>query len=114
VGIENYDSTAVLSDTQWHYVAVALSGNQLDFYFDGSTAGSVPIPGPFVTGGPFAVGGLGALVNNSRYSLLGSMDELAVYSRALSSSELWRAVAASSNWAEAARNRSAAWAAPVG
>lgn len=88
VGIANYYSTAILSDTQWHYVAVAATSNRLDFYVDGGPAGSVATAGPFVTGGPFAVGGLGTLVNNSRYSLLGSIDELTVYSRILDPSQL--------------------------
>ena len=77
-------ATGLVVDTNYHHVAVTKSGGTVIFYVDG-TAYSAPAYNPgFTFGTQAAVGALGDLT----YSFLGSVDELAVYPRPLTASEI--------------------------
>ncbi len=86
-------SGAYVADTNFHHVAITKSGTTLTFYVDG-----VAYPGPefnysfeFLT--PVAIG---FRPDNSDNSFNGGIDELGVYSRALSEAELQAIYAAGS------------------
>ena len=72
-----------IPDTNLHHVAVTKSGSAVGFYLDG-VAYPAPAYNPgFTFGGTAFIGGLG-----TNFTLLGGVDELAVYSRALSAAEI--------------------------
>jgi hypothetical protein len=82
-------SSAQIADTNWHHVAVTKLGTAVVFYLDG-VAYSVPAydPGGFTFSGPGHIGAWlnpGSPLDNSFY---GMIDELTIYSRALSAPEI--------------------------
>ncbi len=88
VGVVNFFSNTAISDTNWHHVAVTRGSGSLSFYVDGELNSSVGCQVNFDMNGPFAIGGLGTPFSGLSYGFWGSIDELAVYGRALTSSEL--------------------------
>lgn len=89
VGVGGVLSSASISDTDWHHVAVTASNGNVVFYIDG-----VAYPyGNYNPGYTFAttpsIGGKASNLNQpNNNSFFGSIDELAVYSRALSPAEI--------------------------
>jgi hypothetical protein len=86
VGIDNVTIPNLITDTNWHHVAVTKSGTSVVFYVDGL---AYPAPSPYTSVFNFntdiAIGARGDTLANS---FLGSIDELSVYNRALSQSEI--------------------------
>lgn len=81
-------SDAEVVDTGWHHVAVAISGSTVNFYVDGieyTTAGYSPGTFSYAASGYIGAWEFSGLVDNSFY---GSIDELAVYNRALTLCEI--------------------------
>jgi len=85
VGTGNVSVGTTVTNTSWHHVAVTKNGGTVVFYVDGA---AYPAPGyhpTFVFSSPVALGANGGSKWNSFY---GAIDELSVYSRALSASEI--------------------------
>ena len=90
-------STAGVTDTNWHHVAVTTSGGTVVFYVDG-------VPYPYGNYNPTyqfttsaAISGRADNLNaNNNASFLGSIDEVSVYNRALSANEIFAIYAAGS------------------
>jgi hypothetical protein len=61
-----------IADTQWHFVAVTLDHQLLNFYVDGKPAGHAAMGYTINSGGSYCLGGV---LNNADTSLLGSLDE---------------------------------------
>ena len=89
VGVGEVLSSAPVGDTNWHHVAVTTAGGNVVFYIDG-----VAYPyGNYNPGYTFAtvpaIGGKASNLNQpNNNSFFGSIDELAVYSRALTAAEI--------------------------
>ena len=84
-GFSHVRSTGGVSDTNWHHVAVTKSGSTVIFYIDGA-ANVAPAYDPgFVFSTKVAIGVNGDTMRNGFFW---SIDELAVYSRALSANEI--------------------------
>jgi hypothetical protein len=74
-----------IRNTNWHHVAVTKSGSAVVFYIDGA-AHSAPAYDPgFVFSTDAAIGAAG---DNSGDNFLGLIDEIGIYNRALSDSEI--------------------------
>jgi hypothetical protein len=94
----NGDTTAVLSDGPflqndvWTHIAATYDGSQLSLYQDGNLAGQAPVTGPITYAEqPFWVGRspvVEAGIDNSSVSFVGKIDDVAIYERALSESEI--------------------------
>jgi len=85
VGVNDVRPSITVTDTNFHHLAVTKSGSTVAFYVDGvGYAASAYDPG-FVFSTPAAIGARGDSLGNS---FLGTIDELAVYTRALSASEI--------------------------
>src|SRR6266404_410887 len=85
VGANNVTSTAAITDTNFHHLAVTKSGSTVVFYMDGA-AYSVPAYDPgfaFTTSAS-----IGRRGDNAGDGFAGTIDELAVYDRALSADEI--------------------------
>jgi hypothetical protein len=72
-----------ITDTNFHHLAVTKSGSTVVFYLDGTSFSATAYNPGFTFGGTAWIGGLG---NNNNF--LGSIDEVAFYSRALSATEI--------------------------
>jgi hypothetical protein len=83
--IDNVTLTPGIADTGWHHVAVTKSNNVVLFYIDG-VAHSVPAYNSTFTFGTSAA--IGARGDNSGNGFYGSIDELAIYNRALTGTEI--------------------------
>ena len=84
IGVSRVTTSALLVDTGWHHVAVAKSGANVVFYFDG-----VAYPAPaFDPGFTFAASAVIGARADLSHSFWGSIDELSFYNRALSTSEI--------------------------
>ena len=84
-------STPVVTDVGWHHVAVTKSGTVVYFYVDGVTHAVSPYSATFEFTTNAAVGARGDTFFNSFH---GAIDELTVYSRALTPLELHAVYAA--------------------
>jgi hypothetical protein len=82
-GIDNVTSSKTISDTNWHYLAVTKSGSSVVFYVDGVAYPAAAYNPGFTFSTPADIGGL-----RTNYSFYGTIDELAVYNRALTASEV--------------------------
>jgi len=78
-------STGTVTGTNFHHVAVTKSNSVVNFYIDGVNAGQSSYNPGFVFHTPAAIGACGDFLQNSFYGLV---DELAIYNRALSASEI--------------------------
>lgn len=88
-----YATSAVVTDTAFHHVALTKNGSAIIFYVDG-TAHPGPTFNPVFTFTTEAA--IGARGDNIDNSFLGRIDELSVYSRALSMIEIQAIYAAGS------------------
>ncbi len=91
VGIGSVTTTASVTDTNWHHVAVAATNSgTVVFYTDGvasPAAGSYNPVYQFTT--EAAIGGRADNLNgNNNDSFLGAIDEMSVYNRALAEAEI--------------------------
>lgn len=85
IGISAVTSSASITDTNYHHLAVTKSGSSVIFYVDGvAYPASAYNPG-FVFNSNVAIGAKGDGFDNSFY---GRIDEIAIYNRALSASEV--------------------------
>lgn len=78
-------SRAAIKDTDWHHVAVTKSGSTVVFYVDGVAH---PAPAYDVEYAFSTEAAIGASGKNSVLSFWGLMDEVGIYDRALSNSEI--------------------------
>lgn len=73
---------------KWSHVALTRSGSEVRFYMDGSLVNTVTMTGPFTkNGGALQIGLDGAKQVNG---MIGSIDEVFLYNRALSEREIRR------------------------
>lgn len=79
------DSSPVVTDFNWHHVAVTRTSSEVRFYRDGQLAGVQPYTETFVLDVPY---GLGGLFPSDRNALLGDLNQVSFYERALSSEEI--------------------------
>jgi Concanavalin A-like lectin/glucanases superfamily len=79
----NFVSTLAVGAAAWHQIVYSFDGGTERFYVDGQPAGSHATTKPVWTQ-PFRLGSY----DNANYMLNGSLDEVAVYARALSASEV--------------------------
>ena len=83
---EVYSTTGpTIADTNWHHVAMTFSGNTVDFYLDGNLADSVSHSVTFTFTTP---AGIGCYADAKNQGFLGSLDEVSVYNRVLTSTEI--------------------------
>ncbi|HEV2210481.1 MAG TPA: LamG-like jellyroll fold domain-containing protein [Verrucomicrobiae bacterium] len=94
VGVDSVASPAVLLDTAFHHVAVTKSGSSVVFYIDGT---AYPAPAYGTTFSFNTPAALGAQGNDLTSSFWGTIDEVSVYSRALSAAEIQSIYAAGSD-----------------
>jgi hypothetical protein len=85
IGDSGVVSLQAITDTNFHHVAVTKNGSTVYFYLDGNPEQVADYDPGFVFGGPFAVGTRGG---DFVGSLLGLVDEVSVYNRALSAEEI--------------------------
>jgi hypothetical protein len=80
---------AIPADHAWHHVAVTRQGSTVTFYLDGSAAGSRTMSGSFgANASPVDLGCDITGCNSAGELLQGSIDEVRLYNRALSASEI--------------------------
>ncbi len=82
---DNVTSTIVVSDTNFHHVAVTKNNSSVVFYIDGAAQSVAAYSSVFSFTTPAAIGARGDNLNNGFY---GTVDELAVYNRALAANEI--------------------------
>lgn len=86
VGYSSVSSVFAITDTNtFHHVAVTKSGSNVVLYVDGVAQSVGPYDPGFVFGGTTAIGARG---DDYATSFLGSVDEVSVYNRALSTTEV--------------------------
>ncbi len=78
-------ASSMITDTNWHHLAVTKVGTTVVFYADGIAYSAPPIDATFSFTTPAGIGSLGGTFNNS---FLGLIDEVSVYNRALAASEI--------------------------
>jgi hypothetical protein len=89
VGETRVDSTASINDTLWHHVAATYSNNTVRFYIDGQSAGTSAYSAQFTFETSLAIGGLGApFPGIGSQPFHGQIDEVGLFNRALSASEI--------------------------
>jgi DNA-directed RNA polymerase subunit RPC12/RpoP len=76
---------AAIKDTDWHHLAVTKSGSTVVFYVDGIAHSAPVYDSEFVFSTDAAIGAAG---DNSGDNFLGLIDEVGIYNRALSASEI--------------------------
>ncbi|MCX6901653.1 MAG: right-handed parallel beta-helix repeat-containing protein [Verrucomicrobia bacterium] len=84
-------ASAAVSDSVWHHLAVSWDGREMHIYVDGVLAASGPYDGDYTPppqSGQFRVG----YANHGLGSVVLDVDEVAIYSRALTTAEILRAV----------------------
>jgi hypothetical protein len=86
IGISAVGAGTTITDTNFHHLAVTKTGTTVVFYVDGVAYPAAAYDPGFVFSAPAAIGAKG----DSGYdnSFLGTVDELSVYSRALSAAEV--------------------------
>jgi hypothetical protein len=95
LGVDGVFSTSVISDTNFHHVAVTKTNTTVTFYIDGANAGTVTGDGDvFQFSSDAAIGAIGDTYGCSFYGLI---DDLAIYTRALSPGEILAIYNASSS-----------------
>lgn len=95
-GVSGYDgaknTTANLGDNTWHHVAAVMDGSTYTVYVDGSSSGSTDIgtttvsTTPSTNGDDFKIGA--RFDDNNTYAFNGYIDDVAVFNRALTSTEV--------------------------
>ncbi len=82
------DSPLSYNDNKWHYMVASQSPLGMQLFVDGVAVASDPNSNSSATTGFWRVGYDGSWGGNTNYSINGSIDEAAVYSRALSLAEI--------------------------
>lgn len=85
VDIALVQAGAAITDTDFHHVAVTKAGSAVVFYIDGVSYPAAAFNPTFTFSSGFAIG---ARADNQGNSFLGKIDELAVYDRALTATEV--------------------------
>jgi len=83
MGEQVFDSGSGLNDGNWHFVAMTYDGSNLKAYIDGQQTSNQSVSGALTTGGSTNIG-----VYDSTYYTNGSIDEVRIYDRALTESEI--------------------------
>ncbi len=78
-------SSAFVTDTNFHHVGVTKSANNVTFYLDGVAYPSKGLDDTFTFTTPAAIGALGDTLASSFY---GTIDEMSIYNRPLSAAEI--------------------------
>jgi len=86
VGINQINSNLTITDTNWHHVAVSISGSQAVFYLDGVADTPINYSATLAYTTNAAIGARGD--SDARNAFFGAVDELAIYNRVLSASEI--------------------------
>jgi len=86
VGVNNIQSNLTITDINWHHIAVSISGSQAVFYLDGVADTPIGYTATFVLTTNAAIGARGD--NDARNAFFGAIDELAIYNRVLSATEV--------------------------
>src|SRR2546430_2214065 len=82
------DSISRITDTNWHHVTVAKAGGSVKFYVDGVGDAELAYNPGFEFASSAQIGGRQNNSTQPSASFFGLIDEVAVYNRALSASEL--------------------------
>jgi len=82
---DNVTTTPVVTDTNFHHVAVTKSGTAVTFYVDGVSVAVLSYDTIFIFSTTAAIGAQGDNLNCSFYGLI---DELSIYNRALADFEI--------------------------
>lgn len=91
--IDNLTTVATVTDSNWHHIAATVSGGSAAIYLDGAlVAQKATFAPPSTITGPSLVGARNEANPDGQY-LVGLIDELRVYNRALSSAEVARLAA---------------------
>ena len=86
VGNSVINSTATITDTNWHHIAVTKSGNQVIFYVDGVADAPAAYNTTFGFTTNAAIGARGD--SNVQNAFFGAIDELSIYNRPLPASDI--------------------------
>jgi hypothetical protein len=78
-------NSLLVTDTNWHFVAVTKNGSNVVIYLDGASQALGPYDPGFVFNADAVIGARG---DDYVSSFLGSVDEISIYNRALSAGEL--------------------------
>jgi hypothetical protein len=92
-GYSDFSSSPVtFRPNTWHHAAVVRSGTSFTFYLDGVSVGTVPVGAGFTINGGSTGAIIGARYNQNPASIFeyanGRLDEISVYKRALTDSEI--------------------------
>lgn len=82
------DSSASVTDNQWHLATTTYDGTTLRLFLDGVQIGSTTVAGAFAANTENVSIGAEKSSSTSRYFLNGSLDDARVYNRALSTTEV--------------------------
>jgi hypothetical protein len=85
IGLDYVASTVVITNTDWHHVAVTKSGTNVSFFVDGVSAGNAIYNSTFSFSSNPAIGASGDSLLASFYGLI---DEIAIYARPLATNEI--------------------------
>ena len=86
VDASNVGSSVLVTDTNWHHVAVTKGGSAVVFYVDGV---AYPVAAPYNPTFTFTTtAAIGMLTDNTGNTFLGLIDELDIFNRALAGSEV--------------------------
>lgn len=88
VAVGRVTGTYRITDLEWHHVALSRSAGSVTFVVDGTQVETLPSTDIFTFGTPFAIGGLAEPLDGQRYAFQGTLDEVTVYDRALSTSQI--------------------------
>jgi len=82
-------SSAAVTDTTWHHIAVTTTNGTVVFYLDGTAYPAASYLRTYTFATAPAIGGRADNLNqNNNDSFLGSIDEISVYNRALTATEI--------------------------
>src|SRR5204863_6413380 len=96
VGLSGVNSTMSIRDTNWHHVAVSKASGAVAFYLDGVGEAAPPYDPGFYFISSVQIGASQWDGTRPTGSFLGSIDEVSVYNRPLSASEIASIYAAGS------------------
>jgi hypothetical protein len=97
VGVSRIDSSVAITDVEWHHIAVTKGGSNVAFYIDGQPAGSGVFNSVFSFETPLSIGALSqSYAGVGTEPFWGLIDEVSLYRRPLSGSEIASIYAAGS------------------